>query len=608
MAEADVPLMPPHELPFKKKDVRDLYWKGTWAYALGKPAWTHPDYKKTVAIANKGRAWHEPFNPWWIRNWSDVHAVLDGCYFDYELALLRVEFTECVRLYIGTQAGKPITLADWQIYDIKMPMFGWQRRSGVRRFRRGLVEIPKKNAKTTDAAENLLYFLIADGEEGAEVYSAAVDQGQNEKIYDAVYWMGKSSPALRGKLGFIRSKWRVTHPAMKSFYQALSGKGISAEGKDIHALVEEELHVHPNAVMHDTLKHGGAARPQPFMYGITTAGLFDPTSIGYKQHEFALMVINALYGAERSWEFFGYVCGLDKKEEDRWAEPAMATKANPMMGITVKLEDDMEMCREAQAAPREVSIIKRYRRNIWVNALDAWMPREKWDACAAKYTEDDLEDLICYGGIDCSASEDISAFVLWFPRQGDMPKARILVYCWVPEERLPYFDGLYDKMYSRWKDLGQLLTTPGENINQEYIRKKIVELGERFTIRTIAYDKAFALKLAQDLKDKDGFDVASHGQGFSAMNEPTQALMQHVSDKTVEHNNHQVMNWHVSNAQAVKDAGDRVRIVKNWGAGAGKSRIRYKIDALTATIMANSASRLDDVGTEPEDMTVQWIG
>lgn len=948
----DVALMPPHEPPFKRKDVRDLYWKGTWAYALGKPAWTHPEYKKAVAVAKRGRAWHEPFNPWWIRNWADVNAVFEGCFMDEQLGRLRLDFTACCRQYIGRHAGKPLTLADWQIYDIKMPMFGWSRRNGTRRYRRGFIEIPKKNGKalavdtpiptptgwttmgdisvgdivfdqagkpcrvtfvtdamyghkcyrvrfsdgssvvadaehlwetytrkpervkpsiwtteqiagslhipysgcagwnhsipitkpllteakdlpihpyalgvwlgdgnsdgptftchpldaeiverirslgirirprksivgktqqysmlspgdlferdsirgklvalgilgkkripdvylrasvrqrsellkglmdtdgtiskagqcsfctirqelasgfieltrslgfkptlstktakcndkdcgicyqvqfwgfaddevffltrkrkrlrarpgkkqrsrnrhivavepvasvpvkciqvdsprhlylcgegmipthnTTDAAENLLYFLVGDGERGAEVYSAAVDHEQNEKIYDAVFYMGKASPALRGVLGFIRSKWRITYPLTGSFYKALSGKAISAEGKDIHAAVVEELHVHPTALMHKTIKHGGRARSQPFLCDITTAGLYDPTGIGYTQHQLALKILFAQDKAHLIYQFFAYVCRITKEEEDRWAEPAMAIKANPNMGVTIQLDDDMDDCREAKSKPEDIADIKRYLRNVWVNALNTWIPVTAWEKCAGSYTEDDLEGMVCYPGIDVSASEDVTALVLWFPPQKGLAKHRFLVYTWIPEDKMQSRDEETSGLYTVWKDNGFIYTTPGKTINQEAIRKKINELGEKFVIKTIAYDRAFAIKLAMDLEE-DGFDTARHGQGFEAMNEPTTEFKRLVDDEEVEHPDHPVMNAHMANACVIRDSGDRCRIIKNTGAGRGKAKVRLKVDCVIASIMGLSASRLDEEGPNDDEMVVTWL-
>ena len=38
---------------------------------------------------------------------------------------------------------------DWQWEQIIAPLFGWKRQDGTRRYRRGYIEVPKKNGKST---------------------------------------------------------------------------------------------------------------------------------------------------------------------------------------------------------------------------------------------------------------------------------------------------------------------------------------------------------------------------------------------------------------------------------------------------------------------------
>lgn len=588
--------MPSHDAPFRPRDVRDLYRCGTWAYALGKPAWTHPQYKRAVDIARRGRRGQPSFNPWWLRNWSDVAATLDGCWMDEKEGVHKADFFSLLRQFEGQYAGQPLHLMDWMRFDITIPLFGWKRRDGTRRYRRGHIEIPKKNSKTTTAAGYVILLTGFDDEPGAEVYTAAVDRKQAGKMFRAAYEMGRRSPGVKDALEFIPSRHRIVHLASASFYEALSAEVASKEGLNIHGLVEDELHVYPNRAMHDTLKHGGAARRQPLFFAITTAGVYDPTSIGWEQHDYARRVTHAINGAEQDWTFFGYMTGLAPDEEPMFYEPAMAVKANPAIGVSVHADEIADIVREALQKPSELPVVKRYRFNCWTQSVSTWMPQDKWDACAADYTQDDLEGLTCYAALDCSLSQDISALAMYFPPQGELEKARLLAWFWVPAGVVPKRDEEYNGWYSQWMKTGHLIATPGDTIDQEHIRAHLNALREKFSIRVVAYDRAFAQKLAQDLEG-DGFDVGAFGQGFNAMNEPTNALLEMVFGQEIEHPNHPVLNWHISNAQAVQDGGGRVRLVKTWGhGGQGRARVRFKIDGAIATVMALGTSRLDEVG------------
>src|SRR5262245_28073787 len=98
----------------------------------------------------------------------------DGSYFDKAAAQRAVDFfAECLTHVKGEYAGRPFVLERWQADDIIRPLFGWKRPNGSRRYRTAYIEIPRKNGKSSLAAGIALYLLAADGERGAEVYSAA---------------------------------------------------------------------------------------------------------------------------------------------------------------------------------------------------------------------------------------------------------------------------------------------------------------------------------------------------------------------------------------------------------------------------------------------------
>ncbi|MCC6797730.1 MAG: terminase large subunit [Candidatus Hydrogenedentes bacterium] len=590
----DAPLMPPHDAPFKAKDVRDLYRKGTWAYALGKPAWTHPKYKQVVEIAKRGRKGQPSFNPWWLRNWGDVEATLAGCWMDEPAGRNVANFYSLLRHFEGELAGQPFMLSDWQSFDITIPVFGWKRPNATRRFRQAYVEIPKKQGKTTWAAGTQAYMLVGDGEEGAENYTAATDREQSGVMYRAFYEMARSSPSLSKILEFVPSRYRIVYHPTASFYRSMSSKSSSAHGLKPYFIGLDETHVFPNPELYDALLYGGRARRQPLVMSFTTAGVYDPTSLGWRLHEQAERVRNG--EAYTDWSFFAYVCGLTKDEEPEWHTPAMCVKTNPSVGITFQVEDDQEVIKRIESDPAEESNSKRLLRNIWTAQMHAWMPMGEWDACAGEYTEDDLADLVCYGGLDLSQSQDITAFVLWFPPQAGCEKHQMLCRFWVPEEQVAKFDVEYSGMYSVWIKQGHLRTTPGRNIDQEYIRAEINALREKHAIRTIGYDKAFAGKLATDLETTDGFDVGPFQQGAGAMNEPVTGIMRLVLDRALEHPNNPVLNWHISNCQAAKDGGGRTYLVKNSKGGRGKAQVHFKIDGVHAMCMGYGTSLLDPVG------------
>ena len=103
-----------------------------------------------------------------IRDLSRGHKR--GLVWDENEAQRAVKFFGLLTHWKGHFAGQPVTLEPWQEHCQIAPLFGWRQKCGARRFREGYDEEPRKNGKTTKSSGIALFGLIADREEGAEVY------------------------------------------------------------------------------------------------------------------------------------------------------------------------------------------------------------------------------------------------------------------------------------------------------------------------------------------------------------------------------------------------------------------------------------------------------
>ena len=223
---------------------------------------------KNLIDKAKNEGWYK-----WIKSEADEKAVLNGCYFDIDEAQAVVTFFEkFLRHSKGQWAGQPFILMDWQKFDVLMPIFGWMKADGSRRFRIIYIEIPKKNGKSSIFSGLALYLLIGDGEPGAEVYSAAADRDQASIIFNESGNMVSSSPKLGEIVDVIPSRKTIVYKKTNSVYRALSAEVPTKEGLNIHALLFDELHAQKSRELRDTLRYGGAARRQPIIASITTAG------------------------------------------------------------------------------------------------------------------------------------------------------------------------------------------------------------------------------------------------------------------------------------------------------------------------------------------------
>lgn len=159
----------------------------------------------------------------WVRSDADERFVAAGGRFDLAAAeRVRQFFRQFLRHSKGEWAGLPFELLPWQWRDIVAPLFGWKRADGTRRYRRGHLEVPKKNGKSTLFSGLSLYLLAGDGEPGAEIYSAAVDRDQASIVYGEAANMVEASPELSSRLNVIRSTRRIVFHRNRSVCRALS--------------------------------------------------------------------------------------------------------------------------------------------------------------------------------------------------------------------------------------------------------------------------------------------------------------------------------------------------------------------------------------------------
>ena len=511
--------------------------------------------------------------------------------YNKDLADYAVNFIECLCHTKGTWAGKPFELIDWQERIIR-DIFGTIKPNGYRQFTTAYVEIPKKMGKSELAAAVALLLTCGDGEERAEVYGCAADRQQATIVFDVAADMVRMCPALNRRVKILASQKRIVYTPTNSFYQVLSAEAYSKHGFNIHGVVFDELHTQPNRKLFDVMTKGsGDARMQPLYFLITTAGT-DTNSICYETHQKAKDILE---GRKIDPTFYPVIYGAD--EEDDWTDPEVWKKANPSLGITVGIDKVQAACESAQQNPAEENAFRQLRLNQWVKQAVRWMPMDKWDACAFKVTEESLRGRICYGGLDLSSTTDITAFVLVFPPLDEDDKYVVLPYFWIPEDTLELRVRRDHVPYDVWERQGFLQTTEGNVVHYGYIEKFIEQLGEKYNIREIAFDRWGAVQMEQNMEGM-GFTVVPFGQGFKDMSPPTKELMKLTLEQKIAHGGHPVLRWMMDNIFIRTDPAGNIK--------ADKEKSTEKIDGAVATIMgldraircgnSNSASVYDERG------------
>ena len=517
----------------------------------------------------------------WIRNQADEYAVSQGCWFD-ERAAVKVcaFFPHFLRHSKGDFAGKPFELQDWQQADVMYPLFGWKNADGTRRFRIGLIELPKKNGKSTWAAGFGLYMLVGDGERGAEVFSAATKQEQASIVHDEAIRMVDKSPELSKLLKVNRSTKNIAFAQTESYYRALSSEAHGSEGLNAHCIIVDELHAWSGTAFWDSLKFAGAARSQPLRLVITTAGN-DQQSVCWQQHEYARQVIE---GTVRDLRFFGYIRAAESSDD--WHDPKVWYKANPSLGVTMKESDFAADVAEADKTPSTQSSFKRYRLNVWDTQTNPWMDVAEWNACYEAFDESMLEGMDCQAGLDLAKTRDTTSLQLVF-RQDD--EYKVLSYFWLPEDTANAHDAPME--YKQWKRDGWLLTTKGNVCDYRFIKAFIGDLSRKFNITELAYDPWNAEQLTQELEDEFGITRVKFPQTITNFTGPMKELEKLILDRKIHHPNHPVMRWQFGNVSTKSDPSGNIRPVKP------EQKEKRKIDGVVALIMALGRSSISEGGS-----------
>lgn len=430
--------------------------------------------------------------------------------------------------------------------------------------------LPTHNSELAAAVALLL--TCGDGEERAEVYGCAADRQQATIVFDVAADMVRMSPALSKRVKILASQKRMIYLPTNSFYQVLSAEAYSKHGFNIHGVVFDELHTQPNRKLFDVMTKGsGDARTQPLYFLITTAGT-DTKSICYETHQKA---VDILEGRKTDPTFYPVIYGADR--EDDWTDEKVWYKANPSLGITVPIEKVRDAFNSAKQNPAEENSFRQLRLNQWVKQAVRWMPMDKWDLCNFKVNEEELKGRVCYGGLDLSSTTDITAFVLVFPPLDEEDKFQILPHFWLPEDNLDLRVKRDHVNYDLWQKQGYLQTTEGNVVHYGFIEKFIEDLGEKYNIREIAFDRWGAVQMVQNLEGM-GFTVVPFGQGFKDMSPPTKELMKLTLEKKIAHGGNPVLRWMMDNIFIRTDPAGNIK--------ADKEKSTEKIDGVIATIMA----------------------
>jgi phage terminase large subunit-like protein len=519
--------------------------------------------------------------------------------FDQAAASRACRFLEQLPHVKGPKREQLLVLELWQCFIITT-VHGWKRRAnGLRRFRRAYIEVPRGNGKSFLLSGEGLLGLCADGEGGADIFSAATTTEQANITRGDADAMLTTRPALAQKLGLKQTAHAIYQPSSNSTFKALSREAKNQEGKNIHFALVDELHAHPTRDVWDVVIMGAGKRLQSLVWAITTAGT-DMSGICY---EIRTEVLATLKGAVNE-QLFGIVYTIDGdgsgKDGDDWRDESSWIKANPNWHASIDQDLFRMEAGEAMRSASKENNFKTKKLNIWCSADVSWMQMNAWDLCAdPTLKEADFAGMPCMNGLDLASKIDIAAKSKLFWR--DVPagidektsEPRYERHYWLfVRSFLPQgaIEVSANAQYEGWAKEGWIRTTPGDVLDFEAVKADLRADRLQHQLLGTAYDPWQALQLANEMQ-AEGFvmvELSPNVQNFSAPMKELEAL---VRAKRLHHDGNPVMRWMVSNVVCHRDAKENIY--------PRKQKPENKIDGVVSTLEALNRAMLSPLQTDP---------
>lgn len=483
--------------------------------------------------------------------------------FDEELAHRPIRFIEkfCKP---SKGANNQLILQPWQHFIIGS-LFGWvHKETKLRRFKEALVFVGRKNGKTTTISGLANYGVSQDGENGAEIHMLANTMKQARLLFDESKAMIKASPVLKKNFRSLRDAIHYDKTISKIEPQASDSEKL--DGLNTHIGIFDEIHEFKDYKLISVIKNSRAARLQPLLIYITTAG-FQLNGPLVDMVEAGKDTLNGIIEDERT---FYYLASLD--DEDDINDSENWIKANPNIGVSIDIEVMKEEWIKAKRIPAECGDFITKRFNIFANNDEmSFIDHTTLSKNNEVIAFDELENHPCTVGYDLSETEDFTSACATFAL--DNGKIAILSHSWIPKHKV---DLANEKIpYREWEEAGYLTIQDKPYIDYTDVYDWILKVNEHHPVEKITYDRANAFRLNQELKNY-GFVTEETRQGALTLSPALKSLKELFLDGKVIYNNNPLFKWYVNNVKLKLDRNG------NW-LPSKQSRYR-KIDGFAALL------------------------
>ena len=465
--------------------------------------------------------------------------------YDTTEAHKRIRFEESLCLQSkAPYYMKPLKLMPWQkawweaLYSFKMAD------TGQRRFTEGLLEVARKNGKSSMFAADGNYDLFL-GEGGTDVCCASNDDRQAKLIWSEIGGMRQrldpKKTITSQNLTEIKNKIKnTTIFRLSSKTQNKDGFNISKTFLDESHDISEE---NGQSEVAEACWRGMSSKDEPLFLNCTTQG-FNRDCYLDKKIQYAKKVIS---GEIDDPHFIAFLFEQDS-EQEVWQDRASWEKSNPSLKYGVKkiakLERDVEKAKFDKAT-RIHLLTKDF--NIPQSNAQTWLMLEDYSYPVNNFELSEFEGSFILGAVDLSATTDLTSAKILIMKPGEKTKF-IHSHYWIPESKLENSD---DKEaganYAEWAKEGILTINEGNEVDIASVADWFFSLLKNYKLKPfkIGYDQRYA-KTFIDRCSEYGFETEMLMQG-RALSNAMKLTEAELKSRSINFNNNKMDRWCLSN-------------------------------------------------------------
>ena len=509
-------------------------------------------YARTIVAGKKvcGKAEYQACK----RHLDDMADKAFPYIFDVDAAEYHIMLANQLTIGEGSESRK-LTTRGFQNFIIGS-LFGWRKkRSHLRRFREGYIQLARQNGKSFLAGEMCNDYATFAGYQHGRIYCTATKQKQANIVWEEVAKFIRSDADLAELYKVREYDHTIRSLVTNTTIEAIGRDTKSADGFRSIMAVVDEYHAHPTDQMYKLMLDGQIAVDNALTIAITTAG-FNLNAPCYEQYQFCKKVLS---GNVRKDSLFIFITEMDE-DDDMW-DPVNWAKANPLnlWNADDTLNDEMI----ARMAEKAIDAREKQGRdlvNFQTKTLNRWveytggglLDLAAWRKCAADTTLEEMRGRQCYLGIDLSSGGDLTSIALIFP--GDDDDVYVWSHSYMPELRLAEHIRTDDAPYGVWKDAGLLTLTSGIygiKTDYKYIISDLSRIMNEYEIEVIGcgYDDHNAGAFLSDLEDVLSCDLTLVKQSARSLNDATKDFQLSVKAGKVSYDQRNaLLTWSMVNA------------------------------------------------------------